>query len=161
MTTNPPINGTSLRIRQAESKDALSILELYRQLLRPVAPDLKIDVRAERIEQIRCDPLNFLWVLESEQQVVGTVFVTLCLDPMYGQQPYAVIENFVIDEHRRTKGYGTLLMRHTEDFCYQANCSKIMLQSHGSRRQAHSFFEAQGFSAFNKKAFVKYRSQMG
>jgi hypothetical protein len=43
-------------IREAESRDAPAILELYRQLVRPVAPDLAIDVRAERIEQIRRDP---------------------------------------------------------------------------------------------------------
>jgi N-acetylglutamate synthase-like GNAT family acetyltransferase len=147
-------------IREAESRDAPAILELYRQLVRPVAPDLAIDVRAERIEQIRRDPHNFLWVIESDQEVLGTVFITLCLDPMYSQQPYALLENFVIHEGHRTKGYGALLMRHAEDFCYRADCSKIMLQSHGSRVEAHAFFEAQGFSANNKKGFVKYRSQM-
>ena len=147
-------------IREAESRDAPAILELYRQLVRPVAPDLAIDVRAERIEQIRRDPHNFLWVIESDQEVLGTVFITLCLDPMYSQQPYALLENFVIHEPHRTKGYGALLIRHAEDFCYRADCSKIMLQSHGSRVEAHAFFEAQGFSANNKKGFVKYRSQM-
>jgi N-acetylglutamate synthase-like GNAT family acetyltransferase len=149
-----------IRIRDAERGDAPAIGELYRQLVRPVAADVGIDVRAERIEQIRQDPHNFLWMIESDQEVLGTVFVTICLDPMYSQQPYAVLENFIIHEGHRTKGYGALLMRHAEDFCYRADCSKIMLQSHGSRLQAHGFFEAQGFSAANKKAFVKYRSQL-
>jgi GNAT superfamily N-acetyltransferase len=149
-----------INIREAESPDAPAILELYRQLVRPVAPDVAIDVRTERIEQIRRDPHNFLWVIESGQEVFGTAFVTLCLDPMHGRQPYAVLENFVFDERHRTKGYGARLMRYAVDFCYRADCSKIMLQSHGSRLQAHGFFEAQGFSAANKKAFVKYRSQM-
>ena len=148
-----------MRIREAEAEDATAIQELYRQLLRPVAPEVQCNVRAERIEQIRHDPHNFLWVLESGQQAVGTVFLTLCLDPMHGRQPYAVLENFIIDESHRAKGYGTLLMAHAQDFCRQADCSKIMLQSHGTRSQAHGFFEAQGFSAANKKAFVKYRSQ--
>src|SRR5580704_8034172 len=115
-----------INIREAESRDAPANRELYRQLVRPVAPDIAIDVRAERIEQIRRDPHNFLWVIESDREVLGTVFVTLCLDPMYSQQPYAVLENFVIHEHHRTKRYGTLLMRHAEDFCYRADCSKIM-----------------------------------
>jgi GNAT superfamily N-acetyltransferase len=157
---NLPRNETSLRVRQAESRDAPSILELYRQLVRPVAPDVEVDVRGDRIEEIRTDPHNFLWVLECDQGVVGTALVTLCLDPMHGSQPYAVLENFVIDERHRTKGYGARLMRYAVDFCYHADCSKIMLQSHGERLQAHAFFEAQGFSAKNKKGFVKYRSQM-
>ncbi|MBV8275603.1 MAG: GNAT family N-acetyltransferase, partial [Verrucomicrobia bacterium] len=123
---NPPFNGPSLQIREAEPRDASAILRLYRQLVRPVAPDLEVDVRADRIEQIRSNPHNFLWVLESEDGVVGTAFLTLCLDPMHNRQPYAVLENFVIDERYRTKGYGALLMRYAVDFCYRADCSKIM-----------------------------------
>jgi GNAT superfamily N-acetyltransferase len=148
-----PVDRPDLLIREAEPADASAIHELYRQLVRPVAPDIEVDVRADRIEQIRSDPHNFLWVLESEDGVVGTAFVTLCLDPMLGRQPYAVLKNFVIDERYRTKGYGARLMRHAIDFCYRADCSKIMLQSHGKRLQAHAFFESRGFSAENKKAF--------
>src|ERR1700747_1752802 len=149
-----------LQIREAEARDAPAIHELYRQLVRPVAPDVDVDVRADRIEQIRSDPHNFLWVLESEDRVVGTAFVTLCLDPMHNRQPYAVLENFVIDERFRAKGYGTQLMSYAVDFCYRAECSKIMVQSHSSRSESHAFFEAQGFSAANKKAFMKYRRDM-
>jgi GNAT superfamily N-acetyltransferase len=156
-----PTNETSLQIRQAESGDAQAIQMLYRQLVRPVAPDVEVNVRGERIEEIRADPHNFLWVLVAEGSVIGTAFVTLCLDPMHGRQPYAVLENFVIDENQRAQGYGTELMRFAVDFCYRADSSKIMLQSHGKRVEAHAFFEAQGFSADNKKGFVKYRRQMG
>jgi GNAT superfamily N-acetyltransferase len=125
-----------------------------------VAPDVEVDVRADRIEQIRNDPHNFLWVLETGEGVLGTAFVTLCLDPMHNQQPYAVLENFVIDERHRSSGHGARLMRHVVDFCLRTACSKIMLQSHGSRVEAHAFFEAQGFSSTNKKAFVKYRREI-
>ena len=151
---------SAVQIREAEARDAPAIRELYRQLVRPVAPDVEVDVRADRIEQIRSDPHNFLWVLESAGDVVGTAFVTLCLDPMHNRQPYAVLENFVIDERCRAKGYGAQLTRYAVDFCYRADCSKIMLQSHSLRSQAHAFFEAQGFSTTNKKAFVKYRRDM-
>jgi N-acetylglutamate synthase-like GNAT family acetyltransferase len=154
------MNEPAPRIREAQAKDAPAIHELYRQLVRPVAPEVQVDVRAERIEQIKSDPHNSLWVLEGEAGVVGTAFVTLCLDPMHNRQPYAVLENFVIDERYRSSGHGARLMRHVVDFCHRADCSKIMLQSHGARSQAHAFFEAQGFSAANKKAFVKYRREM-
>jgi GNAT superfamily N-acetyltransferase len=157
---NTPTNDPGLRIREADARHAAAILRLYRQLVRPVAPDVEVDVRADRIEQIRTDPHNFLWVLESEDGVVGTAFVTLCLDPMHNRQPYAVLENFIVDERCRAKGYGARLVRYVVDFCYRTDCSKIMLQSHSSRSRAHAFFEAQGFSAANKKAFVKYRRDM-
>ena len=150
----------AIQIREAGAHDAPAIHALYRQLVRPVAPEVEVDVCADRVEQIRTDPHNFLWVLQSEEGVIGTAFVTLCLDPMHNRQPYAVLENFVIDERCRSKGYGAQLMRYAVDFCYRADCSKIMLQSHSSRSQAHAFFEAQGFSAAKKKAFVKYRRDM-
>ena len=97
------MNEPAPRIREAQAKDAPAIHELYRQLVRPVAPEVQVDVRAERIEQIKSDPHNSLWVLECEAGVVGTAFVTLCLDPMHNRQPYAVLENFVIDERYRSQ----------------------------------------------------------
>jgi hypothetical protein len=95
---------TMIRIREAENGDTAAVLELYRQLVRPVARDVEVDVRGERIEEIRADPHNFLWVLEAKDGVVGTAFLTLCLDPMHGWQPYAVLENFIIDENHRGRG---------------------------------------------------------
>jgi hypothetical protein len=80
-----PMTRSGLQIREAEARDAPAINDLYRQLVRPVAPEVQVDVRVERIEEIRRDPHNFLWVLESEDVVVGTAFVTLCLDPMHNR----------------------------------------------------------------------------
>jgi hypothetical protein len=57
-----PTNSPGLRIREADARDAAAILRLYRQLVRPVAPDVEVDVHADRLEQIRSDPHNFLWV---------------------------------------------------------------------------------------------------
>jgi N-acetylglutamate synthase-like GNAT family acetyltransferase len=149
-----------IQIRQAEHGDLSAISRLYRQLVRPVAPEIEINVRGDRIDEIRADPHNFLFVLETNEGIQGTAFLTLCLDPMHAQQPYAIVENFVIDERHQGKGYGTALARYVEHFCLQADCSKIMLLSNSKRSQAHGFFEKQGFSTTLKKGFVKYRSQL-
>jgi N-acetylglutamate synthase-like GNAT family acetyltransferase len=82
------------------------------------------------------------------------------LDPLYRYQPYAILENFVIDEEEQGKSYGKMLIRYMEHFCVKADCSKIMLLSNSKRSEAHRFFEKQGFSADSKKGFVKYRSQL-
>lgn len=149
-----------IQIRQAEAKDISAISKLYRQLVHPVAPDTPIDVKEDRILEIHANPTNFLFVLEASDKVYGTAFLTLCLDPMYRSQPYAILENFVIDEHQQGKGYGTILMRYLEKFCHQLDCSKIMLLSNSKRSEAHVFFEKQGFSSKHKKGFVKYWSQL-
>jgi hypothetical protein len=54
-----PTNDPTLEIREAENGDTAAVLELYRQLVRPVTPDVEVDVRGERIEEIRADPHNF------------------------------------------------------------------------------------------------------
>jgi N-acetylglutamate synthase-like GNAT family acetyltransferase len=108
-----------IQIRQAEAKDVSAISNLYRQFVRPVAPDTTIDVREDRIEQIRAHPENFLFVLEINSRIYGTAFLTLCLDPVYRHQPYAILENFVIDESQRGKRYGSMLARYVENFCHQ------------------------------------------
>src|SRR4029077_18574998 len=116
-------------IRQAEAKVVSALSDLYRQLVNSVAPDTAIDVREDRIDEIRANPHNFLFVLEINDRICGTAFLTLCLDPLYRFQPYAVLENFVIDEREQGKSYGKLLMRYMEHFCVEADCSKIMLLS--------------------------------
>jgi GNAT superfamily N-acetyltransferase len=149
-----------ITIRQAEAKDVSAVSYLYRQLVRPVAPEVEIHVTPARVDAVRADPHNFLFVLETDGLIYGTVFVTLCLDPMHWNQPYAMLEHFVIDEAQRGKGYGARLARHVEDFCLRADCSQIMLLSNSKRVEAHGFFEKQGFSSDRKKGFVKYRSQL-
>ena len=69
-------------IREAEAKDVSALSGLYRQLVGAVAPDTTIDVREDRIEEIRADPHNFLFVLEINDRICGTAFLTLCLDPL-------------------------------------------------------------------------------
>jgi len=147
-------------IRQAEAKDVSAIAHLYHQLVRPIAPEVKVHLRPDRIEQIRADPQNFLFLLETNDRICGTVFFTFCPDPMHGHQPYALLEHFVIEESEQGKGYGKMLMQYVEHFCVEADCSKIMLLSNSRRSEAHRFFEKQGFSSEVKKGFVKYRSQL-
>ena len=149
-----------IQIRQAKGKDVSAIANLYRQLVSPVAPEVEVNVTARRIGEIHADPHNFLFVMEIDDLIYGSAFITLCLDPMHGNQPYAILENFVIDERQQGKRFGAALMQYIEEFCLQADCSKIMLLSNSKRSEAHRFFEKQGFSSVLKKGFVKYRSQL-
>ncbi|HET9376634.1 MAG TPA: hypothetical protein VFO40_16795 [Chthoniobacterales bacterium] len=42
-----------IQIRQAERRDVADLSHLYRQLVRPVAPEVEIDVRPDRIDENR------------------------------------------------------------------------------------------------------------
>lgn len=140
-------------IREAESKDAQVLEDLYR-LLVPTSQNIK--VLPERVEEIKKDPNNYLFVLEEENKLQGSVFITLCLDPMYQYRPYAVIENLIIAEEFRGQGLGRELLHHVEQFCMNRNCTKMMLVSSTKRIEAHNFFEKLGYNGTISKGFKKY-----
>jgi GNAT superfamily N-acetyltransferase len=100
-------------------------------------------------------------VCEIDGYVRGTVLICLCADAMYARQPFAVVENLVVDQECRGNGIGHALLREAERFCLSRSCSKMMLLSSASRADAHRFFEQVGFRGDRKRGFVKYHSQFG
>jgi N-acetylglutamate synthase-like GNAT family acetyltransferase len=141
-----------LNIRKATAVDALAVEALYRQL---VAAD-NVQVSGERIEQVARDPNTVLLVVEEDGVVHATALVSLCSDVMYGTQPFAVVENVVVDLAYRSVGMGRTLFASIEQLCVERDCSKIMLLSSATRADAHRFFEGVGLRGNTKRGFVKY-----
>lgn len=142
-------------VREAVPEDAAPVGALYEVLTgRPCS------VLPLRIAEIAEDARSFLYVAEHEGRVAGTAFLTLCLDPMYGRQPFGVVENVIVDPLLRGMGIGVALMRHIEACCVRSDCSKIMLLSAVARVEAHRFFGGLGYASDRKVGFVKYRSQL-
>lgn len=145
--------GFGMGIREAKSKDYRAVEALYQALV----PNSKnISVSSERLEQIKADPNNFLFVYQDGEVIQGTIFLTFCLDPMYEFRPYAVIENFIVDGVARGHGIGTLLLNHVEELCVAEGCTKIMLMSSAARIKAHEFFIKHGFNGDVSRGFKKY-----
>jgi N-acetylglutamate synthase-like GNAT family acetyltransferase len=153
--THKTTQETHIVIREAKATDAAVIAALYWSLVQ----DAHINVRPERLEAIAADPNTSLLVCEVDGVVCGTLLLTLCLDAMYGSQPFGVIENVVVSETRRSTGIGSRLMEHVEAVCRERDCSKMMLLSAAARIPAHRFFERHGFASAGKRGFVKYRRQ--
>lgn len=142
-------------IRAARRADARALQSLYRQLV----DDDNVDVTEAQIDMLEADARSKLLVCEINGHIRGTVLICLCSDAMYAGQPFAVVENLVVDDTCRGKGIGQALLQEAEEFCRLSNCSKMMLLSSASRVDAHRFFEHVGFLADRKRGFVKYRSQ--
>lgn len=143
------------QIRPAKPSDSNRIAELYAQLVENPA----IFVLPERIAKISEDPNTGLFVCEWDGVVEGTALVSLCSDVMFGFQPFAVVENIVVNQTLRGTGLGSVLLRHIEAFCLSRDCSKIMLLSASQRTDAHRFFERAGYAGHTKRGFIKYRRQ--
>ncbi|WP_350030099.1 GNAT family N-acetyltransferase [Caballeronia sp. AZ7_KS35] len=144
-------------IRTAKSADARAVELLYRQLIN----DNNVRVAESQVLALESDRRTRLLVCEVDGEVRGTVLIGLCMDAMYASQPFAVVENLVVHRDFRGTGIGQALLREAERFCQASDCSKMMLLSSETRRDAHRFFERAGFRADSKRGFVKYRSQFG
>jgi GNAT superfamily N-acetyltransferase len=79
---------------------------------------------------------------------------------MHGQRSYALAENVIVDRAEQGKGRGRALFRFIDQFCFERDCSKIMLLSNIRRSDAHRFFERCGYSSEAKLGFLKYRRQI-
>ncbi len=141
-----------VELNRATKSDAAEIQRLYKQLV----DDSKINVTEESLNLISNDKTNFLFVGKITDKVVATAFVVICLDVMYSNQPFALVENIVVDSEYRKYGIGSQLMKFIKDFCKSNLCTKIMLLSSSNRTTAHSFFEKNGYCSDKKKGFVNY-----
>lgn len=144
-------------IRLAVRTDADALQSLYRQLI----DDENVNVMESQIQLVVEDSRTRLFVCEIEGYVRATILASLCMDVMYTAQPFAVVENLIVDQGYRGSGIGQALLEEVERFCLSRNCSKMMLLSSSFRNDAHRFFERAGFRGDRKRGFVKYRSQFG
>jgi GNAT superfamily N-acetyltransferase len=132
--------------------DARDIEHLYRQLTTHPA----LSVNSHCIEQLALEHNTALLVAERNDTVVGTALLNICKDVMFGVQPFAVIENVVVDEPWHGQGVGHSLLIEAERIAKARQCSKIMLMSSVTRQGAHRFFEHAGYRGTVKRGFVKY-----
>jgi GNAT superfamily N-acetyltransferase len=142
-------------VRVAQPTDAAALQSLYRQLV----DDENVHVTESQIQRVFEDARTRLFVCEIAGNAEAAVLVSLCTDVMYGDQPFAVVENLVVDSAHRGRGLGQALLRQVQEFCLVRNCSKMMLLSSVGRGDAHHFFERAGFRPDLKRGFVKYRRQ--
>jgi N-acetylglutamate synthase-like GNAT family acetyltransferase len=142
----------SIFFDRAQPSDAKEIENLYRQL----TDNKDINVTAAAIQSIATDKSNFLLVGRERKRIVATALFTICRDVMFNDQPFAVVENIVVDIEKRGLGYGKSLMGYLKCLGREHRCTKIMLLSSTSRSEAHSFFEKCGYRSDVKKGFVNY-----
>ncbi len=145
---------SALRVRNAVAADAYALQALYQEL---VPGDDGIHVLPIRLEQIAEDPNTLLLVVDAGRGVLASALVTFCVDAMYREQPFGLVENVIVTAAARLKGVGRALMESINAAALERDCSKLMLLSNSKRLAAHDFFLKCGFDGINKRGFVKYR----
>jgi N-acetylglutamate synthase-like GNAT family acetyltransferase len=140
-------------IRRAQKSDAEAIAHLYGQL-NSLSP---ISVLPERIEAVANSENTYLFVCIDSGDIVATALVSLCQDVMFAYQPFALIENVVVNSNNQRQGIGKYMMDYIEAFCVEQDCSKIMLQTSSKNRNARDFYADMGYDSDAKIGFIKYR----
>lgn len=139
-------------IRRAQATDAEAISHLYTELNTLSTPS----VLPERIAALAGSEHTHLLVCDDGGDVLATALLCLCQDVMFGNQPFALVENFVVSKDYKREGIGKSMMDFIEAFCLEQNCSKIILQTSSENRDARDFYTAMGYDSDAKIGFIKY-----
>lgn len=137
-----------MAIRDVQLGDLDALVDLYRQLVADDSPDAQPAEEGVGTGILRAvieDPNRSLLVAEIEGAVVGTVDQLVVANLTHRGQPWAIVENMVVDEAHRRNGVGRQLMDEALNRAQRAGCYKIQLLSRKVRTEAHAFYRSLGF----------------
>lgn len=116
------------------------VVELQKTL---VPFELSPEEATARLEYILSNPDYTLLIAREGDAVLGTV-TGICCRAL--SMPFLVIEDVVVREDCRGKGVGKQLMDELDRFALENKCEYAILVSSGFRKEAHKFYEKQGFT---------------
>ena len=126
-------------IEQAKTEDFEQVWDLQTS----IAPVGRTKEEAKTALQAMIDSEDcFLAVAREGEDILGTV-TGVCCSIMLGS--FLAIEDMVVREDCRGTGIGKQLMAAMDDFAVERGCLYAILVSSGFRKDAHAFYEKQGF----------------
>ncbi|MDE2900251.1 MAG: GNAT family N-acetyltransferase [Chloroflexota bacterium] len=135
-----------ITIRDANHGDVPALLRLLGQLDPPAeAPD-EPAARAA-LDAIARHPGMRLVVAETDGEVVGSVVLAVLPNLTHHAQPWAQLENLIVDEAYRGQGVGRALTQWCEATARAEGCYKLQFQSRNHRKASHRFYRRLGYQA--------------
>ena len=133
-----------IQIRRATEADLGDVIRLQHQL-DASEPRISDDDARRIFARMNSYPDLGIFVAESDGTIVGT-FTLLVMDKLgHNGKPEGIVEDVVVDEHRRGQGIGAEMMRFAMEHCRARGCYKLALSSNAKRTEAHAFYEGLGF----------------
>ncbi|HVL77314.1 MAG TPA: GNAT family N-acetyltransferase [Noviherbaspirillum sp.] len=137
-----------MKLRSAHAGDAEKLAKLFEQLGYACSTSELVERMASRVNSH-----NEIFVAEISEDVVGVVVFNIVL-PVHESGKWCVVSALVVDESVRGKGIGAALLAHVKLHAMRLGCTQIELSSNESRKEAHAFYESNGF-AEKRKRFVR------
>ena len=142
---------SGLTIRRAVEADLPRIVELLSHLSlgddRESPGEPLLESYRAAFRQIQADPGQQLVLAEVERHVVATLVLIIVPNLSHRGRPWCCVDNVVVDDRARGKGYGEALVRYAIEEARRAGCYKVSLTSNKRRTEAHRFYEKLGFTA--------------
>lgn len=149
IVTEPLPSGAT--VREATEADLPRIIELLAQLSldeqrEDAGPPLP-DAYRRALQEVLADRRQRLLLVEVEGRIAGSAVLIIVPNLSHQGRPYAMVDNVIVDEAQRGRGYGALLLRFAAGVALETGCYKLSLTSNKLRPEAHRFYERLGFRA--------------
>lgn len=116
-------------------------LEAINRLIAQLSTSSHTFTEAE-LNSLIASPQSHLYALEYDEKIIG--MVTLCIYQCpTGRKAW--IEDIVVDQNHRGKGYGKLMVRKAMEECQNRGNVTLMLTSRPSRIVANQLYQSLGF----------------
>lgn len=116
-------------------------LEAINRLIAQLSTSSHTFTEAE-LNSLIASPQSHLYALEYDEKIIG--MVTLCIYQCpTGRKAW--IEDVVVDQNHRGKGYGKLMVRKAMEECQNRGNVTLMLTSRPSRIVANQLYQRLGF----------------
>lgn len=116
-------------------------LEAINRLIAQLSTSSHTFTEAE-LNSLIASPQSHLYALEYDEKIIG--MVTLCIYQCpTGRKAW--IEDVVVDQNHRGKGYGKLMLRKAMGECQNRGNVTLMLTSRPSRFVANQLYQSLGF----------------
>ncbi|HTE87171.1 MAG TPA: GNAT family N-acetyltransferase [Dehalococcoidia bacterium] len=147
-------------VREARPEDLPRLLVLMQQLSANGArPETEVQTATDRhqeaLEDLLRDSRCHLLVIEDGSEVLGTCALYIVPNLSHGAAPWSIVENVVVDDRLRSRGYGELLMAEAERLAKEQGAYRLSLMSNERRSDAHRFYRRLGYEP-SHQGFTKY-----
>ncbi len=124
-------------------------LEAINRLIAQLSTSSHTFTEAE-LNSLIASPQSHLYALEYDEKIIG--MVTLCIYQCpTGRKAW--IEDVVVDQNHRGKGYGKLMLRKAMEECQNRGNVTLMLTSRPSRIVANQLYQSLGFEKLETNVY--------
>ena len=142
-------------VREAVKEDLDELLNLYLFLHEKNIPE-----NSEHLENtwktIIEDVNHHIVVNEINGKIVSSCVCVIIPNLTRNIRPYALIENAVINDEYRGKGYATECLNYAKKIAIKNNCYKMMLLTGTKNENTVAFYKSAGYNSDDKIAFIQW-----